>query len=173
MIRLKEVDGSNNGNIGPKKSSKNSFLPYWKGLLNFKDVSNSLYNRKFYYIDIINSWNTVISMNLTNLLFILAKNSKILGQKCCLDHSSVDGNGNRKFLCGKIPFVWTRKGRKEPLDWRLVMFFRQFLHQFFPRTFRTQTLRKGQFISKCLFSCHHFDQNSNENIVRISALNFL
>ena len=76
-----------------------------------------------------------------NILFILAKNSKILGQKCCLDHSSVDGNGNRKFLCGKIPFVWTRKGRKEPLDWRLVMFFRQFLHQFFPRTFRTQTLR--------------------------------
>ena len=50
MIRLKEVDGSNNGSIDPKKSSKNSFLSYWKGLLNFKDVSNSLYNMKFYCI---------------------------------------------------------------------------------------------------------------------------
>ena len=91
-------------------------------------------------------------------MFILAKNSKILGQKCCLDHSSVDGNGNRKFLCGKIPFVWTRKGRKEPLDWRLVMFFRQFLHQFFPRTFRTQTLRH-RLENRCLVPRFHIMKN--------------
>jgi hypothetical protein len=127
---------------------------------------NSLYNMKFYYIDIINSWNTFIPINLTNLLFILAKNSKILGQKCCLDHSSVDGNGNRKFLCGKIPFVWTRKGRKEPLDWRLVMFFRQFLHQFFPRTFRTQTLRSTvvSFLSQSRFAkMPHRNRNSHRH----------
>ena len=30
---------------------------------------------------------------------------------------------------------------------------------------------KGQLILKCLW-CHRFDQNSNENIVRISALKF-
>ena len=31
------------------------------------------------------------------------------------------------------------------------------------------TVAKGQLISKCLW-CHPFDQKSNENIVRISAL---
>ena len=34
------------------------------------------------------------------------------------------------------------------------------------------TSAKGQLISKCLFCCHRFDQNSNENIVSISALKF-
>ena len=32
------------------------------------------------------------------------------------------------------------------------------------------TVVKGQLISKCPFGVNPFDQNSNENIVRISAL---
>ena len=78
-----------------------------------------------------------------------AKNSpspkKFLKSQLCLvaarDHSPADGNGNRKFLCGKIPFVWTRKERRPTeeqeynVDWRLVRIFRQFLHQFFSSHF--------------------------------------
>ena len=57
----------------------------------------------------------------------------------------------------------------------LQVSFLDFPHIFIQNTLRDShwLLSKGQLISKCLFWCHHLDQNSNEYSVKISALKFL
>ena len=69
-----------------------------------------------------------------------------IGAICAEKSSYTRVDGNLKKWRRKIPFVWTRKVCRLELllsgaDWRLVRFFRQFLHQFFSSHFYTHATK--------------------------------